>query len=204
MASIVKRGKLYSVVYYNGTGENRKQVWESGLSYNSARTRKAEVEHEQILAQREDIIKAKNSIDTNHLTVSDFLHEFVEKYGQKKWVASTYEASIGLMDNYIHPYIGFKKLLSIKTKTIDDYYHFLETQAKPASAIGKAPKEHITASTIHDVHKLLHCAFNLAVRWDYIHKNPAINATVPEHHEKERATLSPEQVLKVLDFTHRP
>ena len=33
MASIVKRGKTYSVVYYEGEGSNRHQVWESGLSY---------------------------------------------------------------------------------------------------------------------------------------------------------------------------
>lgn len=33
MASIVKRGKTYSVVYYEGKGSNRHQIWESGLSY---------------------------------------------------------------------------------------------------------------------------------------------------------------------------
>ena len=33
MASIVKRSKTYSVVYYEGEGSNRHQVWESGLSY---------------------------------------------------------------------------------------------------------------------------------------------------------------------------
>ena len=41
MASIVKRGKSYSVVYYQGTGKKRQQVWESGLSYSTAKIRKA-------------------------------------------------------------------------------------------------------------------------------------------------------------------
>ena len=35
MASIVKRGKTYSVVYYEGEGKNKHQVWESGLSYSA-------------------------------------------------------------------------------------------------------------------------------------------------------------------------
>lgn len=44
MASIVKRGKSYSVVYYQGTGKKRQQVWESGLSYSTAKSRKAQIE----------------------------------------------------------------------------------------------------------------------------------------------------------------
>ena len=102
------------------------------------------------------------------------------------------------------PYLGDKKLRSIKTKTVDDYYHFLETEAEPATNMGKPMRDHITAATIHDIHKVLRCAFNLAVRWEYINKNPFLNATLPEHHEKERVILEPEQILKVLEFTNRP
>ena len=40
MASIVKRGKSYSVVYYVG----KKQLWESGLSYAAAKAFKAKIE----------------------------------------------------------------------------------------------------------------------------------------------------------------
>lgn len=138
------------------------------------------------------------------MTVSEFLYEFIEKYGLKKWRASTYDGNNGLLENYVHPYLGDKKLRSIKTKTVDDYYHFLETEAEPATNMGRPMREHITAATIHDIHKVLRCAFNLAVRWEYISKNPFLNATLPEHHEKERVILEPEQILKVLEFTNRP
>ncbi len=37
----------------------------------------------------------------------------------------------------MHPCLGDKKLRSIKTKTVDDYYHFLETEAEPATNMGK-------------------------------------------------------------------
>ena len=47
MASIVKRGKTYSVVYYEGTGDKRQQKWESGLTYSAAKSMKAKIEHEQ-------------------------------------------------------------------------------------------------------------------------------------------------------------
>lgn len=35
MASIVRRGKTFSVVHYEGTGKDRHQVWDSGLSYTA-------------------------------------------------------------------------------------------------------------------------------------------------------------------------
>ena len=47
MASIVKRGKTYSVVYYEGEGKKRQQKWESGLTYSAAKAMKAKIEHEQ-------------------------------------------------------------------------------------------------------------------------------------------------------------
>ena len=197
MASIVKRGKSYSVVYYQGTGKKRQQVWESGLSYSTAKSRKTQIEHEQAT-------NTITTVDSRDMTVSEFLYEFIEKYGLKKWRASTYDGNNGLLENYVHPYPGDKKLRSIKTKTVDDYYHFLETEAEPATNMGRPMREHITASTIHDIHKVLRCAFNLAVRWEYIIKNPFLNATLPEHHEKERVILEPEQILKVLEFTNRP
>ena len=197
MASIVKRGKSYSVVYYQGTGKKRQQVWESGLSYSTAKSRKTQIEHEQVT-------NTITTVDSKDMTVSEFLYEFIEKYGLKKWRASTYDGNNGLLENYVHPYLGDKKLRSIKTKTVDDYYHFLETEAEPATNMGRPMLEHITAATIHDIHKVLRCAFNLAVRWEYISKNPFLNATLPEHHEKERVILEPEQILKVLEFTNRP
>ena len=189
MASIVKRGKTYSVVYYEGEGKKRQQKWESGLTYSAAKAMKAKIEHEQ--AQQTAGDESKNRL--KEMTISEFLYEFIEKYGYKKWAASTYDGNVGLLENYVHPHIGDKKLLSLTTKMIDDYYDFLEPT-----------REHITASTIHDIHKILRCAFNLAVRWDYRKKNPFLNATLPEHKEQERVVLEPNQILKVLKYTCRP
>lgn len=195
MASIVKRGKTYSIVYYEGEGAKRHQVWESGLSYSAARARKAQIEYE---------IAENIHVDKNDLTVNEFLHEFVEKYGEKRWVASTYDGNVGLLENYVYPYLGEKKLRSIRTKTVDDYYHFLQFTAEPVTNPGKPKRDRISASVIHDIHKVLRCAFNQAVKWEYIAKNPFLNATLPEHKEKKRSALTPEQLQKVMEFTDRP
>ena len=163
MASIVRRGKTFSVVHYEGTGKDRHQVWDSGLSYTAAKALKAKLEHEGVVK-----VKAKG----DDMTVSEFLYEFVEKYGAKRWVASTYDGSVGLLENYVHPYLGDKKLKSIRTKTADDYYDFLLEEAEPAANMGRQKREHVTASTVHDIHKIVRCAFNLAVKWDYNQHKP--------------------------------
>lgn len=195
MASIVKRGKVYALVYYEGEGTNRHQVWESGLSYSAAKSRKAQLEYE---------IAENTHIDRNDLSVSEFLYEFIEKYGEKKWVASTYDGNVGLLENYVHPYLGGQTLRSIRTKTVDDFYHFLLHKAEPAASMNRMDRDKVSPSIIHDIHKVLRCAFNQAVKWEYIAKNPFLNATLPDHQEKKRDALTPEQLHKVLVFTDRP
>jgi integrase len=122
----------------------------------------------------------------------------------RREVASTYDSNVGLLENYVYPYLGDTKLRSVKTKTVDDYYHMLLHRAEPVVNVGKPKRENVSPSLIHDIHKVLRCAFNQAVKWEYIAKNPFLNATLPEHKERQRQALSPEQLHKVLEFTDRP
>lgn len=119
-------------------------------------------------------------------------------------MASTYDGNVGLLENYVYPYLGDHKLRSIRVKTADDYYHFLLTEAEPAMNPGHPRLEHISPSTIHDIHKVLRCAFNQAKRWELIAKNPFLDATLPEHKERKRGALTPEQLCKFLGFTDQP
>lgn len=107
------------------------------MNYTTARSRKAQIEHEQHLADKNEFLTGKEEENTGSMTVSEFLYEFIEKYGEKRWGAASYEANIGLMQNYIHPYIGERKLTSIKTKTIDDYYHFFRNRSRAGNQHGK-------------------------------------------------------------------
>lgn len=70
--------------------------------------------------------------------------------------------------------------------------------------MGKPKRKHISASTIHDIHKVMRCAFNQVKRWEYIAKNPFLDATLPEHKECKRSALTPEQFHGILEFTDRP
>ena len=66
-------------LYYEGVGKKRQQVWESGLSYTAAKSRKAKIELEQANSEQHPRPPKKRD-----MTVSEFLYEFIEKYGAKK------------------------------------------------------------------------------------------------------------------------
>ena len=86
--------------------------------------------------------------------MSAFMDEYVEVYGLKKWGNSYYSACVGLINNYIKPYIGDRFVRSITTRDIDSYYTMLlETEAVVASGHMKTGAK-ISSHTVSRIHKL--------------------------------------------------
>ena len=85
MATIIKRKKKFSVVYYytDEKGE-KKQKWETFNTNAEAKKRKVEVESEQING---------TFIPPKDITVEDFLYDFIKIYGSTHWALSTYESN---------------------------------------------------------------------------------------------------------------
>ena len=119
MASIIKRKKSYSVVY-NYTDENGeiKQKWETWHTHQEALKRKAEIENQQYSGV---------FIPPNNQTVSEFLHDFVVLYGEKKWSMSTYDSNTALIANYINPLIGDVPIQQVNARFVDEF------EKKPAA-----------------------------------------------------------------------
>jgi len=204
MASIVQRGTKYAVVYYEGEGADKHQVWKSGLSISEAEGFKAKKNLEE--KQRKDAAKAKRLevVSALNTTVEEFLEDFVKSYGQKHWGGSYYASNLALFNNYVYPYFGHHLLSRVSTKLIDDYYNFLLTECVPVRNPGKPQRERMTASQVNEIHKVLRTAFNQARRWKIINENPFVDADVPEHKTKERPAFSPDELEKILDYTDRP
>ncbi len=114
MASIVKRGRKYSVVYYykdiDGT---RKQKQETCENYSQAKIRKSQIEYKQNIG---------NFLRPNATTIKELLEDYVSIYGTQAWSLSTYQSKKGLINNYINPIIGDIKLRDITPRMIDILY----------------------------------------------------------------------------------
>ena len=132
------------------------------------------------------------------VTVREFLDEYVEVYGLKKWGNSFYSANMGLIQNYIKPYLGDRYVGSLTVRDMDAYYTMLLDQPAVVTAGHMDTGAKITASTISRIHKLLKSAFAKAMAWEYTAINPTIGATLPEYHSAERAVWSDDEALQAL------
>ena len=58
---------------------------------------------------------------------------------------------------------------------------------------------YITPCTIMKINKLMRCAFQQAIRWGMVGKNPFIGATLPKHEAKARAIWDADTIRRALD-----
>lgn len=126
--SVRKRGNRYQVVY-RCPGEA------------SPRTETFKTEDEAVIRDRSiKMAKANGTFEpparlskgvvqqTKDITVSEFLDEYIQVYGLKKWGNSYYSSSISLLKNYVRPYLGNRYVRSITVKDMDAYYTMLLDQ----------------------------------------------------------------------------
>lgn len=186
MASIVNRNGRYSVVYYfKDIHGKRKQQWETHENLSLAKARKNEIERQQ---------RNGCKIAPNQLTLQAFLDEFIELYGSKKWSLSTFSSNVSIINRHINSLLGKHRLVNISGYTIDEYYHFLM----------KNGSNTITICTIYQIHKLLRCAFNQAIRWGYITENPILYTTLPEKRKSEMHFWNEKEVAVALEHCTDP
>lgn len=191
MASIQKRGKKYSVVYvYEDITGCKRQKWETFPTKKEALKRKAAVENE---------LNNGTFISPNDITVEDFLKDFVELYGSKRWGLSTYSNNNSLIRNYINPHIGSDFIQDINRRTVDKFILKLQKTAPVETSYRHAKTEYITPCTIEKIMKLLRCAFGQAVHWDMIGKNPFEGAILPKKEKKVRAIWTADIIRQALD-----
>ena len=152
--------------------------------------RKAEIENQQFNGI---------FIPPNNQTVSEFLHDFVVLYGEKKWSMSTYDSNTGLIANYINPLIGDVPIQQVNTRFVDQFNRTLE-KTKPVVNRNRKPKdEYLPANTRDKIHKLLSCAFKQAVKWEMIQKNPFEFSMYTRPKYKKRDIWNAEMIRTALN-----
>ena len=192
MATIVKRGKKYSVVYYY-TDENgeQQQKWEPPVSSKKeAQRRKNEIEHE---------LDTGTFIPPARVKVGEFLNDFVEMYGTKRWGLSVYASNTALIENYINPLLADHLVQEINTRIVDWFIHQLQKTKPVSTPYRHAKTDYITPCTIEKIVKLMRTAFKQAVRWGMVGKNPFDGSILPKREKKTRAIWDAVTIRKALD-----
>lgn len=196
--SIRKRNKSYQVIYRcPGEASPRTETFQSEeealIRDMQIKLAKKNGTFEPPVKLSKDRIQKKKDI-----TVKEFLEEYVEMYGLKKWGNSYYYTSTSLIRNYIIPYIGERYVKSLTVRDMDNYYTMLLDQPAVVVSGHMDTGAKITAHTVGRIHKLLKSAFGKAVVWEYTSINPTIGATLPKVKSVKRAVWSDDEAMDAL------
>lgn len=197
--AIRKRGNRYQVSYCC-PGETSPRT-ETFKSEDEAIIRDKQIKLAKKNGTFEPPVKIKKGTvreAKQEITVSDFLDEYVENYGLKKWGNSYYSMSLGLIKNYIKPYIGDRYVRSLTVRDMDTYYTMLLDRPAVVVPGHMDTGAKITAHTVSRIHKLLKSAFGKAVVWEYTSVNPTIGATLPTAKSKKREVWSDDEAIEAL------
>ena len=105
------------------------------------------------------------------------------------------------MDITVRPIegIGDMKLEDVTPRIMDKYYRDLLSVKAVSSKYVKARTEYLTPHTVREVHKTLRNAFNQAVKWELMTRNPVEHATLPKEEHKTRDIWTAEVLQKALE-----
>ena len=191
MASIIKRKKKISVVYrYIDENGVEKQKWETFDNMTDAKKRKHQVESE---------LDDNTFIPPSLKTLKDLLEEYVSIYGVNTWSISTYDNKQALISHYINPLIGDLSIQEITPVMMDKYYQSLLKVKSVTSKYIHPRNEYLSPSIVREIHKILRSAFNMAVKWELITRNPVDMATLPKEKKKAREIWDAETLFKAIE-----
>ena len=210
MASIarknLKTGTGWYIVYahYDENGV-RKRKWVTCRSLAEAEELKPDVE----AAEAENRIYTRPRYDVReplHYANSSgkkciVLRELVELYVKRHcaeggWEARTASANKGILRNYVYPLIGDEPIKNITPYYMQQYYEDLQT--RPAVKPRNGEIVTVSARTLKDIQKILHPAFNEAVRLGLIASNPTDHVKLPRMEHKKRKQWTKEEVIEGL------
>lgn len=200
-----KKGKQWEI-NYRCPGYT-KVITERFPSYEAANLRIAEIEYEKSVGQlhppKPTTDKGKK-LAKKFITVAELLDEYVQLYGLKHWGDSYYSDNCHRIEHYIKPYIGDIPLCNLTTHDLDVYYNSL--LEKPAVVLKghKKANQTVSPSVIQKIHCVLRSALNQAVVWEYITKNPADHATLPQYTPNDRAVWSTKEMQTALTHCNDP
>jgi len=194
MASIRQRGKSYCVIHWitleDGT---KKQKWETYHSEQEAVQRKMELENQVPFL----------NFDSQTHTLNDLLDQYIGLHGLSNWSFSTYTSNVGIMDNYIRPYIGDMKLYFISRKNMSQYFAKLNTLERAKNKYKPYETGAISNATKNEIKKILRAVFEQAVNWGYFESNPVKHIKLYKPAPSPKQYLSTSQVSMVINEAFR-
>ena len=119
------------------------------------------------------------------LTVSAFLGRWLE-VSKERVKPRTHLRYAEVMRLHVEPSLGGTRLTKLRPLQIEELYRALR-------------KGGLSGTTVLHVHRVLHAAFNQAVKWQLLDRNPADAGHAPRKSTQETPSLTAEEIPILLD-----
>lgn len=191
MASIVTRKNSFAVVYMTTVNGVHKQKWETYHTLPEAVRRKEQLE-------RYHNLRKSKKIGGEVETVAQLMSVYLRLHGVPRWSPSTYRSNCGLIQHYILPCMGDMRLSELSPRTVAALYSRMLEEPRISSPYHKQSGQRLSPTTLRSIHKVLHSAFEQAVLWEYVDRNPFHRAPLPTCRPNQKAFLTPEQIKQLV------
>ena len=150
--------------------------------YETVRGTKSEAQ-----ARLNEILHALNKGDYREkstLTVAEYLELWLREYVRPNLRPRTAEGYETIVRKHVQPALGHIRLTDLSPRRIQSYYVALT--------------DRLSAQTIKHHHTLLHRAFEIAITWELLDRNPTQRVRTPKPEPSPARTLSAEEVRRML------
>ena len=114
---------------------------------------------------------------------------------------STLDGYRSLVNNYIKPHLGDKKIGSVTTADVQKMYNWLKQNGRVKEHYEKG--DTLSDSMVRGIHTVLHQALDAAVQERIIVKNPTNGTVIPKANYAPKNILTEAQLQKFLDVVRQ-
>ena len=149
------------------------------------------------LHQLIEIYRDVELTEDSSMTMKEWLYKWLEVYKSGTIRESTMKSYRHMVDFYILPYIGKKKILEVTPFELQRLY----TRLKKSGRVNKATKkgEELSDTMVRSIHFLLHQAMEDAKNARMIPFNPTEKLTIPKSNYKPKTILDDSQLKAFLE-----
>ena len=177
---IIKRGdRTWVVRIFMGRDEKGKRRY---LNKTIHGTKK---DADKYLATTLTVISTGTFVEPSTLNVNDYLNKWLKGAAQPRLRDNTYREYEGLLNRYVIPKLGDKRLCDVRPLDVQALYASMSEQ-------GLSPR------TVRFTHSVLSSAFKQAVRWRMLAHNPCNSAELPRKVSQEMQALTPAEAACFL------
>ncbi len=119
------------------------------------------------------------------LSVEAYLEKWLSSAARPRLRDNTYQQYKGLVDRYIIPALGDRRLCDVRPLDVQAFYSSLTEKG-------------LSARTVRFTHSVLSSAFKQAVQWRMLTTNPCAAVELPRKATKEMLSLTPNEAMRFL------